>query len=182
MATGLKTRDAMVTPVITGKPDQTILEASKKMKKAGVGSLIVVENSRVVGIVTREDIVNEVAAKNLLPENVLVKDIQSTSLITCSPDSDISEAAALMSRYKFERIPVVSNGKLIGIISAREIAKVAPPMLEIATEHLRLNDVPEIRGEKNTGDCQVCGNFAENLHYINDEWICDSCREESGGI
>ena len=182
MATGLKIRDAMISPVITEKPDQTILEASKKMKKNGVGSLIIVENSRVVGIVTREDIVNKVAAKNLLPESVLVKDIQSTSLITCSPEHDISEAAVLMSRYKFERIPVVSNGKLVGIISAREIAKVAPPMLEIATEHLRLNDVPEIRSEENTGDCQVCGNFAENLHYINDEWICDSCREESQGI
>ena len=182
MATGLKIKDAMVAPVITGKPNQTILDASKKMKKHDVGSLVIIENGKAVGIVTREDIVNEVAAKNLVPSEVLVKDIQSNSLITCSPECDISEAAALMSRYKYERIPVVSNGKLVGIISAREIAKVAPPMLEIATEHLRLNDVPELRNEENTGDCQVCGNFAENLHYINDEWICESCREESEGV
>lgn len=177
MATGVKVKDAMIAPVITEKPEQTVLEASKKMKERGVGSLIVVENNRAVGIITREDIINKVNAKDLVSSKVLVKDIQSTKLITCSPESDIAEAARLMSKHRFERIPVVDSGRLVGIISAREIAKVAPPMLEIATEHLRISNDSGIRIEKNSGECQVCGNYSDALHYVEDKWICDSCNE-----
>jgi len=182
MTTGIKVKDAMISPVIIGKPEQTVLEASKKMKEKGVGSLIIVENSKAIGIITREDIINKVNAKDLLSSKVLVKDIQTTELVTCSPNSDITEAARIMSKYRYERIPVVEYGKLVGIISAREIAKVAPPMLEIATEHLRINNDSGIRLEENSGECQVCGNYSDTLHYVEDKWICDNCREEQSEL
>jgi CBS domain-containing protein len=178
MATGIKVKEAMITPVVTGKPEETVLDAAKRMEGQDVGSLIIVVDSKPVGIVTREDIVNKVVAKNLLPSEVLIKEIQSSNLITCPPDCDISEAANLMSKYKYERIPVVSLGNLIGIISAREIAKVAPAMLEIATEHLRIEEPPPSLEEIADGECEICGNYSDKLHYVNDRWVCDNCREE----
>ena len=182
MATGIKVKDAMVNRVITGMPNQTVLEGSKKMRKEDVGSLIICEGKKPIGIVTREDVVNKVTSENLLSSNILLKDIMSNKLVTCTPEDDISEVAATMSKHMYERIPVVSMGKLIGIISTREIAKVAPSALEILTEHLRIEEPMEVPEETNSGDCDLCGNYSEELHNVNDMWICDSCEEEASEI
>jgi len=179
MAIGIKVKDAMVARVVTAKPSQTVLYASKVMKKEMVGSIIICEGNDPIGIVTREDIVDRVSAKNLLPSKIFLKDIMSKTLVACPPDCDISEAARLMSKNKYERIPVVSMGKLIGIISTREIAKVAPAALEIATEHLRIEEPEKITEETNEGECELCGNFTEVLHNVNDKWICDACKDEA---
>ncbi len=179
MATGIKVKDAMVNRVVTARPDQTVLEGSKIMKKECVGSLIICEGKEPVGIVTREDVVNKIAAKDLPASKSLLKDIMTTELVTCTPDQDITEAAALMSKHKYERIPVVSMGKLIGIVSAREIAKVAPSALEVLTEHLRIEEIMQVPEETNSGECELCGNYSEELHNVNDKWVCDSCKEEA---
>lgn len=183
MPTGIKVKDAMISGVITGKPDQNVVQGSKTMKKQDIGSLVICENSKPVGIVTREDIINKVVSGDLEPSKILLKDIMSKKLVTCPPDCDISEAANLMSKYKYERIPVVSLGKLVGIISTREIAKVAPAALEIMTEHLRIEEGIEnnedSEGESTSGVCDLCGNESDNLTNINDRWVCDSCAEEA---
>jgi Zn finger protein HypA/HybF involved in hydrogenase expression len=83
-----------------------------------------------------------------------------------------------MSKHKYERVPVVSMGKLVGIISAREIARVAPAALEIATEHLRIEEPESFEEETQEGECEKCGNYSEELHNVNDLWICDSCKDE----
>jgi CBS domain-containing protein len=179
MPTGIKVKDAMLSRVLTATPSQTVLDASKIMRKEGVGSVIIVEGNNPIGIVTREDIINNVTAKDIQASKVLLKDIMNKKLITCEPDCDISEAARIMSKNKYERIPVISLGKLVGMISTREIARVAPAALEIATEHLRI-EVPErFVEEKNEGDCELCGNYSVELHNINDKWICDSCKDEA---
>jgi len=182
MPTGIKVRDAMITNVITAKPNQTVLDAAKIMRKEDIGSVIICEGTKPIGIVTREDIINKITSEDKLASKVLLKDIMSNKLITCPPDCDISEAARLMSKYKYERVPVVFLGKLIGIISAREVAKVAPAALEIVTEHLRIEEPPPIMEETNSGECELCGNFAEELHNVNDRWVCDSCSEEAAEL
>lgn len=179
MSTGIKVKDAMVSRVVTARPSQTVFEGSKLMRKEGVGSLIICEGNKPIGIVTREDIVDKITAKDLQASKMTLKNIMSSSLIYCAPDCDISEAARMMSRYKYERIPVVSMGKLIGIISTREIAKVAPAALEIATEHLRIEVPEKIEEETNEGECELCGNYSEELHDVNDKWVCDACKDEA---
>jgi CBS domain-containing protein len=179
MPTGIKVSDAMLSRVVTAKPSQTILDASKIMKKEDVGSLIVVEGAKPIGIITREDIVSKVVAKNAPPSKMLIQEVMSKKLVTIPPDSDISEAARAMSKHKYERMPVVSMGRLIGILSAREIAKVAPAALEVMTEHLRIEEPQNFPANVQAGECEKCGNFSEELHNINDIWVCDTCKEES---
>jgi len=182
MPTGIKVKDAMLTKVITARSSQTVLEASKIMKEEDVGSVVICEGSNPTGIVTREDIVNKITAEDKLASKVFLKDIMSNELITCVPDCDIAEAARLMSKHKYERIPVVEFGKLVGIISAREIAKVAPAVIEIMTEHLRIEEPQNIEEETNEGECELCGNFSDKLNKVNDRWVCDSCKEEAAEI
>ena len=184
MPTGIKVRDAMISGVVIGNPDQNIVEGARIMRKEDVGSLIICDDSKPVGIVTREDIVNKIVAKDLHPSKIFLREIMSKELISCNPDFDISEAASLMSKYQYERIPVISMGKLVGIISTREIAKVAPPALEVMTEHLRIDQGIEENHENQEleiteGVCDICGNESDNLQNINDRWVCDSCIEEA---
>ena len=136
MATGIKVKDAMVNRVVTAKPSQTVYEGSQIMLNEDVGSLILTEGSKPIGIVTREDIINKVTAKDKKASEVKLKDIMSKNIISISPDADISEAARLMSKHGFERLPIIHINKLVGIISTREIAKVAPAAIEILRERL----------------------------------------------
>ena len=182
MPTGIKVKDAMLTEVFTARPSQTVLEASRIMREEDVGSVVICEGSNPIGIVTREDIVNKITAEDKLASKIFLKDIMSKSLVTCTPDCDIAEAARLMSKYKYERIPIVEFGKLVGIISSREIAKVAPAVIEIMTEHLRIEEPQNIEDETNEGECELCGNYADKLNKINDRWVCDSCKEEATEI
>jgi predicted transcriptional regulator len=176
----------MISGVITGEPDQNVVDAAKIMKKEDIGSVIICDQDKPVGIVTREDIINKVLASGMQPSKVLLKDIMSKNLVTTTPDSDISEAAKLMSKHKYERIPVISMGNLVGIISTREIAKVAPAALEVMTEHLRIEqgieDHQEPEGQTTEGICDLCGNESDNLTKVNDRWVCDSCIEEAEQI
>ncbi|MFH0928947.1 MAG: CBS domain-containing protein [Candidatus Aenigmatarchaeota archaeon] len=181
MTTGIKVSDAMIKGAVTGTADHTVLEGAKTMKKEDVGSIIICEQDKPIGIATREDIINKVVAVSKSPSEVLLGDIMSKKLVVCTPDCDISEAATIMSKHRYERLPVVSLGKLVGIISTREIAKVAPAALEIMTEHIRI-DEPENVEEENEdesteGICESCGNQSDELLKVNDSWVCESCKE-----
>lgn len=178
MVIGIKVKDAMIKGVVTGKSDQTVFEGSKIMKENDIGSLVICGQDKPLGIVTREDIINKVVAANKSPNEVKMGDIMSKNLITCTPDCDLSESAILMSKYKYERIPVVSMGKLVGIISTREIAKVAPAALDVLTEHMRIEKPESVEAEEDTteGICESCGNQAD-LYKVNDSWVCESCKQ-----
>ena len=171
----------MVTRVVTARSTQTALEGSKIMSKEGVGSLIITEGIKPIGIVTREDVVDKVAAKDLKASEVKLKDIMTNKLISISQDADLMLAAKLMNRYHYERLPVVSLGKVVGIISAREILKVAPAALELFKESLKIEEQESAPEESTSGECEVCGNYSEVLYNMNDQWICETCKAEGEG-
>jgi len=179
MATGIKVKDAMISRVVTARPSQTVLEGAKIMKKEDVGSLILCEGNNPLGIVTREDVIDKVAARDLQPSKVTLKEVMTSPIISTTPDADLADVARLMVKHGYERIPVTSMGKLIGIISDREVAKVAPAAIEILRERLMVEGPEKIEQEFNDGDCELCGNYSDNLHLINDRWVCDSCKEEA---
>ena len=72
----------------------------------------------------------------------------------------------------------MSEGKLLGIISAREIAKVAPAVIEILTENIKIEE-PQHFEEENEGECELCSNFSDKLIKVNEKWVCDTCKEEA---
>lgn len=183
--TGIKVKEAMIEKVITIKSCENVFDAAKTMSDEDVGMLVVLDGKRPVGVITREDIVVKIVAKKTDPEKIKVKEIMGSPVITVSPDDDLADAARVMSKRGYERLPVVSMGKLVGIVSDREVAKVAPAAIEILRERL-LIEQPETAGEGvaegSAGECELCGNHSENLHNINDRWVCDNCKEEAGEI
>lgn len=179
MPTGIKVSEAMISNVVTAKPNEMVSAASKTMRDEDVGMIVVCEGNRPVGVVTREDIVNKVVANDKMASKIMLKEIMSYDVVTCSPDDDLADAARVMAKHGFERLPVVQMDKLVGMLSDREIAKVAPAAIEILRERLLITEPGAGAEEFNAGDCELCGNYSENLHYVNDRWVCDACKNEA---
>jgi len=180
MPSGIKVKSAMRKPVVTIAPDKSVLAAAKLMKKNDIGSLVVVEKGRPIGIMTREDINDKVAAKDLQASKLLVKQIMSVPVVSCTSDDDITAISHIMTKYGYERLPVIDKGKLVGIISTREVVKVAPAAIEIFRQHFEQESTPVIgKSENSDGDeCERCNNYSDDLQKIGAEWLCEKCREE----
>lgn len=182
ISSGIKVKEAMKTGVVTTTPDKNALTAAKLMKKKDIGSLVVISKGKPIGIMTREDINDKIAAKDLQASKILVKQVMNTPLVSCSSNDDITVASQIMSKYGYERLPVIDSGKLVGIISTREVVKVAPAAIEIFRQHFEEESTPVIgkAEEADTGDeCERCSNYSENLRKVGDEWLCEKCREDA---
>jgi len=112
--------DVMKSAVKTTTPDQTFADVAKLLKDNAISSVVVLEGDRLAGIVTERDLVNLVA-DGLDPTAVKVADRMSTKLDTVEPRTDISEAAEHMARLRIRHLPVLDKGKLVGIISIRDL-------------------------------------------------------------
>ncbi len=94
----------------------SVKEAAKIMSSKKIGELIVVNDNKIKGIITEMDIINNI--KNLESP---VSSIMTKKIISVSPDDDSKTAASLMSEYKIKRLPVINNGKLVGLIRITDI-------------------------------------------------------------
>lgn len=183
MSTDIKVKDAMITKVVTADGELSVAEGSKAMKNKDVGLLVVLEGKKPVGVVTREDIVGKVTAMDTSSSKIKLKEIMSSPFIAIDPNKDMADAARLMVKHGFERLPVMQSGKLVGIISDREIAKVAPAAIEILRERLFADEEEGAGTPKVTeGECELCGNFNEELKMVNGKWVCDECDEEAAEL
>jgi len=172
-------KDIMAKPVKTIDYNKTIKDAATLMKKYGKGSLIVVKNRKPVGIITADDIVYKIAAKNIKPSSVKIKDMMSAPLITITPDSTCADAAKKMRRNNIKRLPVVDKGKLIGIVSIDDIAISVPEFTQYIEERLESSkESLEIKEEITSGICESCGEYSEELKLFNGQWICRSCKDD----
>lgn len=117
----MKVSDIMTSEVDTCFPNTTIHEAAAKMKEINVGSIPIVENDKLVGIITDRDIVVRGIADNLSLETA-VSEIFSENTVTGSKDMSVEEAAELMADHQIRRLPIVENDKVVGIVSLGDIA------------------------------------------------------------
>ncbi|MCW4023919.1 MAG: CBS domain-containing protein [Candidatus Bathyarchaeota archaeon] len=115
-------KDIMTKDVVKISPDKTVLEAAEIMDSKTLGCLIITQNDEPVGIVTERDIVRRIVAKKL-PYTVQVSEIMSKNLVVAEQDSSLKEAARLMSSHKIRRLPVVKEGKLVGIVVASDFVR-----------------------------------------------------------
>ena len=113
-------KSVMSTKVETVKPKQPVRLALNKMVRRNIGSIIVVDGGRPVGIVTERDISRKLA-KGLKNLNTQVMRIMARNLIVASPDTTIQAAFGLMLEHGIRRIPVVDDGKLVGVVTERDL-------------------------------------------------------------
>src|ERR671914_1518772 len=121
-------RDRMVSSVVTIEPRTGVVDAAKQMIEQEKGPLPIVEGEQPVGIVTDRDIIAHVVAEGRDPTKMTVDEIASQELVTIGPDEDINEARRLMDQHELDRILVVEDGRLVGIISEADIRSDEGPL------------------------------------------------------
>jgi len=115
-------RDVMTPGVRTVRASQSLADAAEVMKGEDVGSVPVVEEGRLTGILTDRDIVTRAVAEQKDPRTVKVEEVVSDELVTVEPDQDLDEALALMARHQVRRLPVVEEGRLVGMLAQADVA------------------------------------------------------------
>ena len=116
-------KDIMKNTVISIDSSLTTRDAAKMMDDAGVGCVIVMENGVAIGILTERDFVRRIAA----PEKSLstpVKEVMSSPLIVISPDETVWELAELMKERRIHKVPVVNEGRLVGIATSTDLTRI----------------------------------------------------------
>ena len=127
----LKVRDVMVREVITVNENSTVKEAVDIMNEFQIGSLIVLERGKAMGIVTERDFLRRVIAGAKDVMNTKVKEIMTTPLVVVEPSTDLEEAMKLMFQNKIKKLAVVDANKLVGIVTLTDIARFQPQMIRM---------------------------------------------------
>ncbi len=115
--------DAKGRHVIAVAPDATVLEAVKLMADAGVGSLVVLDEEKLCGIITERDYARKVIIKGRSSESTQVAEIMSTNVFTTSSDQTVTECMERMSANSIRHLPVVEDNRVIGMISMRDLVQ-----------------------------------------------------------
>ena len=123
MATVRQILDAKGHDVATVGPDDTVYDAIKKMADKNIGSLVVVDGEKIVGIITERDYARNVILKGKTSPNTLVKDIMSTRVICAWPDQSVEECMAVMTEKAVRHLPVLENKSLVGLVSIGDLVK-----------------------------------------------------------
>jgi CBS domain-containing protein len=114
--------------VVTIEPGTGVVDAAKRMIQEEKGPLPIVEDERPVAIVTDRDIVAHVVAEGRDPRSITADDVASHELVTIGPEQDIDEARRLMDEYQLDRILVVEDDRLVGIISEADLRSDEGPL------------------------------------------------------
>lgn len=121
----MRIEDIMTTKVQTLRGADTLQQAAAAMQNHNIGSMPVINDQGVVGIVTDRDLVIRGLASGTDPASATVSNLMSSQVVYATPDMDVSEAADLMSRHRIRRLPVLEGGRLVGIVSMADVARVA---------------------------------------------------------
>ena len=131
--------EIMVEKVVSIRVDATIKDAVNLMNTHDIGCLIVSKNGEIQGIITERDILKRVVAESRDAELTKVSDVMSKPLVVGGPTMYIEDAAKLMFKKNIKKLPITKDGRLIGIITLSDIARVTnvEPQIAKVVEELK---------------------------------------------
>lgn len=109
--------------VHTVEPAATVLDALRRMAEADVGALVVVEEDRVVGLFSERDYARKVILRGKASKDVPVEEIMTGRVICVGPQQKVDACMGLMTRERVRHLPVLEDGRLVGIISIGDVVK-----------------------------------------------------------
>jgi len=107
--------------VVTITPDATVYDALKLMAEKEIGALVVVENGKMVGIISERDCARKMILKKKQSKKTLVRDIMTSKVIQTTPNQKVDKCLSLMTKNRFRHIPVLKKDRLVGILSIEDI-------------------------------------------------------------
>jgi CBS domain-containing protein len=134
----LLVKDVMNKNVVVAKPIVTLREAARVMGEMNMGSLVIMEDDKIVGIVTSTDILKAIG-EGKDPDKVTIAEVATKNVITIQADEPLEKAVDIMVKNKIKKLPVLMNEKLVGIITVSDIAIVEPKIVATVASLISLN-------------------------------------------
>src|SRR6476659_7959864 len=117
-----KVRDIMSAAPVCMAPGESLSAAARAMKQQGIGTVLVLTDGTLTGLVTDRDITVRVLAENRDPRTTPIGDICSSELVVLGPDDDVAQATRLVRERAVRRIPVLQDGTPVGVVSIADLA------------------------------------------------------------
>ncbi|MBR9682670.1 MAG: CBS domain-containing protein [Candidatus Aenigmarchaeota archaeon] len=139
--------EAMNKNVETTQSDSTIREIARQMTNKRVGAIVITSKTGSIdGIVTERDVMSDVVAAGLDPELTKAEDIMTREVITIDPAQNLEDAADIMTTNKIKKLPVILQGKLVGIITASDLIAYEEKLVEKVAHLMSTTKVSGIGG------------------------------------
>jgi CBS domain-containing protein len=179
----MEVSEVMTSTVFSIYPDQTVEEAAKLMLDKKIGCVIIQPRKgekTPLGIITERDIVTRVVAIGKNPAEVTVDEIATKPVVTANSALDVSKAMSLMAKLNIRRLIIVENNNVVGIVTYRDLLRIAPSLLEIALEYEKIGfgnqkdddeDLLDLAVEDYDKDSDL------NLPGLKIGFYCSSCGE-----
>lgn len=134
----IKVSDAMNKKPVSVKPGIRVSECAKIMREQDIGSLLVEDNGLLLGFITEQGIVHKIVARGKDPNDVCVEDIMLRNVLTVSPQMELYKAMKMMTRREIRQLPVIDEGKIVGLITRNDVLQIQPTLIDILAEKFRL--------------------------------------------
>lgn len=118
-------------------PDATVFEALEQMADKNVGSLVVIEDGAIVGIFSERDYARKVILHGHASRDLKVRAVMSSNLVTVGPDQNLSDCMRLMTEHRVRHLPVLEEGRQIGVVSIGDVVKAVMAEQEFLIEQLQ---------------------------------------------
>lgn len=118
-------------------PSATLATTAQRLRLERIGALVVVEDDKILGIISERDIVHAFAADRERVADVEVADVMTRDVITCDPSDSLTRILGMMTRHRIRHLPVMQGGQLVGLISIGDVVKHRLDELEMEAAVLR---------------------------------------------
>ncbi|MCH7568063.1 MAG: CBS domain-containing protein [Nanoarchaeota archaeon] len=179
--------DIMTRNFVAVKPTANLHSCAKELVKQRVNSLLISEGKNLIGILTARDILWTIIKKpDLSLRDVSVTDVATRKVAVIKPSADITQALNKMKQYGFRRLPVLSRGELVGMVTLKDILKVDPSLYDqlgelgaIREESQKLRKLADMDSDEwdAEGICEECDSFAQLLK-VEGRLLCPNCRDD----
>ena len=175
-------KEIMTKNVITVTQSTSTDICAKLMIENKVGSVVVLnEKGKTVGIITKENLIKHVMAKDAPPKSVTAGEVMSSPLITASPTLTIIQAMQTMFKDGIRHLVVTSSdGQVQGICTDTDIFKVVPQLILLEQEYLRFMSENKESEQKEdfAGYCDDCREYSDKLIFVKGLYTCPNCAPE----
>ncbi|NCO11660.1 hypothetical protein CO038_03840 [Candidatus Pacearchaeota archaeon CG_4_9_14_0_2_um_filter_39_13] len=176
--------DVMTRHFASVSPETNLLKCSKEFVRQRLNSLVIVNGRKLVGILTQRDVLWALTKKPGLDlRKVKAIDVATKKVAVIKPSADIREALEKMKRYGFRRLPVISRGQIVGVLTLKDILAIEPAfysnlgsLVDIREESEKLKKARE-EDTFTDGFCEECNTYSDLLK-VEGRFLCEACREE----
>lgn len=175
-----KVYETMTIKPVSVSEEETVMTAARIMNENKVASLVIKKGDELAGLLTEKNIVRRLVAANFDANNTKISEVMSRDVLTIHSTAELIDAVTRMNKSNQRQLPVVDNGKLVGLLTMKDILRVQPHLFGLMYENMKVKEEsrkPLYESSEAEGICDSCGNYTFNLNDSDDQSICSDCKE-----